>query len=102
MEAERTRFARDVHDVLGHTLTLIVAKLRLASRLLNDPEAAAAELKDAERLTRDALREVREVAGGYRQPTLTSELSGARVALETAGIQAIVEKDVGMLSRAVA
>lgn len=101
VEEERTRFARDVHDVLGHTLTLIVAKQRLAARLLNDPEAAAVELKDAETLTRDALREVREVAGGYRQPTLTSELSGARVALETAGIQAIVEKDVGMLSREV-
>jgi two-component system sensor histidine kinase DesK len=99
VEEERMRFARDVHDVLGQTLTLIVAKLRLASRLLNNPEAAAVELKDAETLTRDALREVREVAGGYRQPTLTSELSGARVALETAGIQAIVDKDVGMLSR---
>jgi two-component system sensor histidine kinase DesK len=99
VEEERTRFARDVHDVLGHTLTLIVAKQRLASRLLNDPEAAAVELRDAETLTRDALREVREVAGGYRQPTLTSELSGARVALETAGIQAIVEKNVGVLSR---
>jgi two-component system, NarL family, sensor histidine kinase DesK len=99
VEEERTRFARDVHDVLGQTLTLIVAKQRLASRLLDNPEAAAVELKDAETLTRDALREVREVAGGYRQPTLTSELSGARVALETAGMQAIVDKDVGMLSR---
>jgi two-component system sensor histidine kinase DesK len=101
VEEERTRFARDVHDVLGHTLTLIVAKQRLAARLLNDPEAAAVELRDAETLTRDALREVREVAGGYRQPTLTSELAGARVALETAGIQAIVEKEVGMLTREV-
>jgi two-component system sensor histidine kinase DesK len=99
VEEERTRFARDVHDVLGQTLTLIVAKQRLALRLLNNPEAAAVELKDAETLTRDALREVREVAGGYRQPTLTSELSGARVALETAGIQAIVDNEVGLLSR---
>ena len=99
VEEERTRFARDVHDVLGHTLTLIVAKQRLAARLLNNPEAAAVELKDAETLTRDALREVREIAGGYRQPTLTSELSGARVALETAGMQAVVDRDVGMLSR---
>jgi two-component system sensor histidine kinase DesK len=98
VEEERARFARDLHDLLGHTLSLIVVKLELTNRLLPQADsAAAAELRETEKLARDALRDVREVAGGYRQPTLASELAGAGVALEAAGIRMDLEKNVNVL-----
>jgi len=89
---ERERFARDLHDLLGHTLSVIAIKAELAGRLLPDRAAeAAAEVRDVERVARTALGEVRQAVSGYRQPTLAGELEGARVALSAAGIAAEFE-----------
>lgn len=86
---ERNRFARDLHDILGHSLTVVTVKAELAGRLVDaDPERAKAELVDIERLSRDALAEVRAVVTGYRQPSLSGELARARQALSAAGIAA--------------
>ena len=85
---ERLRFARDLHDLLGHDLSLIALKAELAGKLLPERvDGAAAELIDIKALTRNALAQVREAVSGYRRPTLASELAGARVALEAAGIE---------------
>ena len=91
--AERERFARDLHDLLGHSLSVIAIKAELAGRLMSiDPERAAAEVADVEGVARESLREVRQAVSGYRQPTLDKELEGARVALSAAGIEAEVER----------
>ena len=91
--AERERFARDLHDLLGHSLSVIAIKAELAGRLLKlDPVRAAAEVADVEQVARQSLREVREAVSGYRQPTLEKELEGARVALTAAGIEAEFER----------
>jgi two-component system, NarL family, sensor histidine kinase DesK len=85
---ERLRFARDLHDLLGHSLSLITLKSELAGRLLpSAPERAAAEVADIERAAREALAEVREAVSGYRRTTLAAELAGARIALDAAGIR---------------
>ncbi|MGH7903020.1 MAG: sensor histidine kinase [Candidatus Dormibacteraceae bacterium] len=97
IEDERARFGRDLHDLLGHTLSLMVVKVRLASRLLPvGADGSSTELSDIEQLARRALEEVREVAGGYRQPTLAAELAGARVALEAGGIRFSIEGGGGL------
>jgi len=89
VENERTRFARDLHDILGHSLTVITVKAELAQRLLDvDTERARAELADLERLSRDALSDVRRAVEGYRDLTLPGELTRARTALAAAGIEA--------------
>ena len=91
---ERLRFARDLHDLLGHSLSVIVLKSELAGRLIkNTPGLAAHEIEDIENVARDALREVREAVSGYRQPTLSAELAGAREALTAAGIEYRVDQD---------
>lgn len=83
------RFARDLHDLLGHSLTVITVKAELAGRLMTrDPAKAAAEVTDIERLAREALADVRATVAGYREVTLAVELSSARSALEAAGIAA--------------
>jgi len=85
---ERERFARDLHDLLGHSLSLIALKSELAGRLLpSRPDDAAAELADVETVARQALAEVRDAVSGYRRPTLDGELAGARTALSAAGIE---------------
>ncbi len=89
--AERERIARDLHDVLGHTLSVIVLKAELAGRLLReggaqDPARAARELADVEATGRTALREVREAIGGYRAQGLSAELERARRTLDAAGV----------------
>ncbi len=85
--AERERIARDLHDLLGHTLSLIVLKSELASRLsATQPERAAEEIRDVERISRDALAQVRAAVRGYRGLGLEHELKQARATLETAGI----------------
>lgn len=89
--AERERIARDLHDVLGHTLSLIVLKAELAGRLLSqNTEAAttraAAEIHDVERTARTALAEVREAIGGYRSRGLAAEIETARKTLSAAGV----------------
>jgi two-component system, NarL family, sensor histidine kinase DesK len=95
---ERLRFARDLHDLLGHSLSLITLKSELAGRLLpSAPEKAQAEVRDIEGVARQALREVREAVAGYRQPTLDEELAGAREMLEAAGITCRIENGAGTL-----
>jgi two-component system sensor histidine kinase DesK len=85
--AERERIARDLHDLLGHTLSVIVLKSELASRLsATQPERAAEEIRDVERISRDALAQVRAAVRGYRSAGFDSELQQAREALEAAGI----------------
>lgn len=89
VENERTRFARDLHDILGHSLTVITVKAELAQRLLDvDPERARAEIADVERLGRDALADVRQAVAGYRELTLPGELVRAKAALAAAEIEA--------------
>jgi two-component system sensor histidine kinase DesK len=86
--AERERIARDLHDLLGHTLSVIVLKSELASRLTaNDPARAAEEIRDVERISREALTQVRAAVRGYRSAGFDSELKIALEALEAAGIQ---------------
>jgi two-component system, NarL family, sensor histidine kinase DesK len=89
---ERARIARDLHDTLGHTLSLIALKSELARRVVaEDPARAATEMADVERAAREALAVARETVSGYRRPSLAMELTGAREALRTAGILAVVE-----------
>ena len=86
-EAERERIARDLHDLLGHTLSVIVLKSELASRLAERaPAQAAAEIREVERISREALQEVRAAVRGYQGSGLTAELARAKVALDTAGV----------------
>src|ERR1700722_18234851 len=92
--AERERFARDLHDLLGHSLSVIAIKAELAGRLLpGSPERAAVEVGEVEGVARQALSEVRQAVSGYRQPTLAGELEGARVALSAAGIDASIDRE---------
>lgn len=85
--AERLRIARDLHDLLGHSLSLIALKSELARRLISQaPERAESEIADIEEAARTALLEVREAVTGYRQPTLANELHDARGLLAAAGI----------------
>jgi two-component system sensor histidine kinase DesK len=98
VDQERLRFARDLHDLLGHSLSLIILKSELAGRLLPaSPARAAVEVGDVERAARDALRQVRAAVTGYRQPVLRHELSAARELLAAAGIAAEVEHSAGPL-----
>ncbi|MGR6972510.1 sensor histidine kinase [Streptomyces cynarae] len=86
---ERLRLARDLHDLLGHSLSLITLKSELAGRMLPDhPEKAAQQVADIERVSRQALVDVREAVTGYRRPRLSAELAGAQVALTAAGVMA--------------
>jgi two-component system sensor histidine kinase DesK len=89
VEDERNRFARDLHDILGHSLTVVAVKAELAGRLVRlDPDRAEAEITDVERLAREALADVRTAVDGYRDVTLAAELANARSALSAAGIDA--------------
>jgi two-component system sensor histidine kinase DesK len=95
---ERMRIARDLHDLLGHTLSLIAVKTELAARLIGrDPERAEAELDDVQQVTRDALAEVREAVHGYRREGLSEALASARTTLAAAGIDCRVDGDVSSL-----
>jgi two-component system, NarL family, sensor histidine kinase DesK len=86
--AERERIARDLHDVLGHTLSLITLKSELAGKLLDrDPERAGREIREVERISREALHEVRTAIAGYRSEGLQAEMGRARLALESAGVR---------------
>ena len=85
--AERERISRDLHDLLGHTLSTITLKSALAGRLASaDPERAGKEMRDVENISRDTLEQVREAVRGYRASGLAEEISGIRKTLETAGI----------------
>ena len=99
---ERLRFARDLHDLLGHSLSVIALKSELAGRLIKTaPGLAAHEVEDIENVAREALRDVREAVAGYRQPTLAAELAGAHEALTAAGIEDHVDEDHAPLPPAV-
>ena len=91
---ERLRLARDLHDLLGHSLSLITLKSELAGRMLPDhPEKAAQQVADIEQVSRQALVDVREAVTGYRRPRLSAELAGAQVALTAAGVTADIPAD---------
>jgi len=88
-ENERVRIARDLHDLLGHSLTTITVKAALARRLAaTDMPGAVSEIADVETLTRQALTDVRSAVASYRDVTLTGELATGRELLRAAGIVA--------------
>src|SRR6266487_3473552 len=98
VEEERLRLARDLHDLLGQTLSVITLKSELARGLITeDPARCAQELSEIEQVGRMTLREVRKTVAGYRQPRLSSELDDARQLLEAAGIAYDIEKLHGEL-----
>lgn len=85
--AERERIARDLHDLLGHTLSLVILKSELATKLADrDPDRAASEIRDVERIAREALAQVRAAVSGYRAGGFENEVMHARNALATAGV----------------
>jgi two-component system, NarL family, sensor histidine kinase DesK len=85
--AERERIARDLHDVLGHTLSVITLKSELAGKLIErDPLRAAKEIGEVEEISRQALSDVRDAIRGYRSRGLAAELALAKTTLETAGL----------------
>lgn len=86
---ERARFARDLYDILGHTLTAITVKAEPAGRLIErSPARAAVEIADIERLAREALADTRSTVTGYREMSLPGEIATARAVLSAAGIEA--------------
>ncbi|MGH8273627.1 MAG: sensor histidine kinase [Gammaproteobacteria bacterium] len=97
--AERERIGRDLHDLLGHTLTLITVKSELAAKLAErDMIGAAREIREVERISREALQQVREAVGGYRSGGLSGELANARAALTAADIGLTEKTDSCVLS----
>jgi two-component system sensor histidine kinase DesK len=87
--AERERIARDLHDVLGHTLSVIILKSELAGKLMDrDPQRAGNEIREVEQISRQALSEVRDAIRGYRSRGLEAELAQAKSTLDTAGVKA--------------
>jgi two-component system, NarL family, sensor histidine kinase DesK len=92
--AERERISRDLHDLLGHTLSLIAIKSELAAKLLDrDRAAAAREVVDVMNIARDALKQVRTAVTGIRAAALEGELASARALLETSGVALTYERD---------
>lgn len=101
---ERERFSRDLHDLLGHTLSLIVVKAEAVRRFVpTDPDAAAEHARSIEEIGRSALGEVRQAVVGYRETTLADELEAAQKALDDAGMEIDIEvlTGVGELPRSV-
>jgi two-component system sensor histidine kinase DesK len=100
---ERLRIARDMHDLLGHSLSLITLKAELAGRVIGtDPGRAASEIAELESVARRSLSDVRAAVAGYRQPDLAGELVSARQLLDSAGIVSqISAPDTAGLSQAV-
>jgi two-component system, NarL family, sensor histidine kinase DesK len=98
-ERERMRIARDLHDLLGHSLTTVTVKAALATRLFDqDPARARAEIAEVEILARESLADVRAAVAGYREVRLATELATAREVLAAAGIDAQVPGAVDGMS----
>lgn len=90
--AERERIARDLHDVLGHTLSLIIVKSTLAGKLIeNHPQKAKDEISDIEKVSREAMAEIRNTLRGYSNYKLCDEFIRAKSALESAGVKVEAE-----------
>ncbi|PAZ13117.1 two-component sensor histidine kinase [Streptomyces sp. SA15] len=93
VEEERLRFSRDLHDLLGHTMSVIVVKAEAARRLADrDLAAALDQITDIESVGRQALAEIREAVTGYREGSLTTELDRARSALSAAGVELVLSR----------
>ncbi|MFG2889357.1 histidine kinase [Streptomyces sp. NPDC048248] len=93
VEKERLRFSRDLHDLLGHTLSVVVVKAEAVRRLApRDLDAALGQAADIEAVGRQALTEIREAVTGYREGSLSTELDKARSVLEAAGIESVVRR----------
>jgi len=98
---ERLRFSRDLHDLLGHTLSLIVVKAEAVRRLVDtDPATAAAQARDIEDVGRQALGEIRDAVAGYRDSGLQAEIAHARRILAAAGVTLTVRASVAELPAA--
>ncbi|WP_020573233.1 sensor histidine kinase [Actinopolymorpha alba] len=99
MTNERLRFSRDLHDILGHSLTVITVKAELAGQLVQRaPDRALAEINDVERLAPEALADVRATVEGYRGASLAAEISRARRALTAAGIASTLPNSMDEVS----
>ncbi|MCA9838098.1 MAG: sensor histidine kinase [Trueperaceae bacterium] len=97
--AERERIARDLHDLLGHTLSMITLKSELAAKLIDKhPDKAKAEMTEVERISRETLSEVRSAVTGFRQKGFMAELASAKLALESAGVSFAFKGDVSLLN----
>lgn len=99
--AERERIARDLHDLLGHTLSVVVLKSELAQKLMSrDPARAVQEIAEIERISRQGLADVREAITGYRSSGLSAEIEHVRDTLTAAGIDTTIEARVVSLAPA--
>jgi two-component system, NarL family, sensor histidine kinase DesK len=99
VEEERLRFSRDLHDLLGHTLSVIVVKSEAARRLApRDLDAALVQVCDIESVGRQALTEIREAVTGYREGSLSADLDRATSVLRAAGIEPVVHRSGPPLS----
>lgn len=97
--SERERIARDLHDLIGHTFSLITLKAELAGKLINnDNDKARSEISELEHISRDALKQVREVVTGYRTSDLNTELAHAKYVLESNEIHFVYQFDDFKLS----
>lgn len=95
--AERERIGRDLHDLLGHTLSLITLKLELSRKLFDrDSEASRREIEEAERIARHALAEVRSAVTGIRATDLAAELASARLLLESSMVHLTYDPPPGL------
>lgn len=95
VDAERARFSRDLHDIVGHSLTAIIVKAELAGRLAKRrPESVGPEVADIELLAREALEDVRRTVAGYREVTLAGEVASARAVLDAAGVESVLPQAV--------
>ncbi|MFF0158094.1 histidine kinase [Streptomyces sp. NPDC005263] len=93
VEQERLRFSRDLHDLLGHTMSVIVVKAEAARRLAGrDLTASLDQITDIESVGRQALTEIREAVTGYRNGSLITELDRARSALSAAGVELVLSQ----------
>ena len=96
--AERERIGRDLHDLLGHTLSLVAIKGELAGKLVSrDPAAAQREIADVTQIAREALAQVRTAVAGMRAAALAGELASARTLLESCGVEFACRQDAAEL-----